>query len=82
LFGFWGFKFGFSGFFILISGIRRFYQIVIIKKKNPEEENPVYLAHSRDMRIIPGVVVDEDCAIGHGGDLIAVIPPGHDFCVL
>ena len=34
------------------------------------------------MRIVPGVVVDEDGPVGHGRDLVAVVPPGHDLCVL
>jgi hypothetical protein len=27
------------------------------------------LAHPRDVRVVPRVVVHQDCAVGHGGDL-------------
>lgn len=34
------------------------------------------------MRIVPGVVVHERCSVGHSGNLVAVVPPGHDPRVL
>ena len=40
------------------------------------------LADARDVRVVPRVVVDEDGAVGHGRDLVAVVPPGHDARVL
>eukprot|EP00053_Salpingoeca_punica_P010929 m.97584 g.97584 ORF g.97584 m.97584 type:complete len:573 (+) comp15536_c0_seq2:800-2518(+) len=40
------------------------------------------LADAGDVGVVPGVVVDDDGAVGHGADLVAVVPPGHDLCVL
>jgi hypothetical protein len=33
------------------------------------------------VRVIPSVVVDENRSVGHGSNLIAVVPPGHDLGV-
>jgi len=41
-----------------------------------------YLSHSWYMRVVPRVVVNENGAIGHGGDLVTVIPPRHYFRIL
>lgn len=35
-----------------------------------------------DVRVVPRVIVDEDGPVGHRGDLVAVIPPGHHLRVL
>lgn len=42
----------------------------------------VHLADSRDVRVVPGVVVDQNRPVCHGGYLVAVIPPGHDLSIL
>lgn len=34
------------------------------------------------MRVVPGVVVDDDGAVAHSGHLVAVVPPGHELGVL
>ena len=34
-----------------------------------------------DVSIVPGVVIDKDCSVGHTSDLVSVIPPGHNFGV-
>lgn len=40
------------------------------------------LANARNVRIVPGIVVHQNGAVGHGRYLVAVIPPGHDSCIL
>ena len=35
-------------------------------------------ADQRDVAIVPGVVIDERGTIRHAGNLVAVVPPGHD----
>ena len=37
------------------------------------------LANPRDVRVVPRVVVHQDGAVGHGRDLVAVVPPRHDL---
>ena len=42
-----------------------------------------YLSDTGDVCIVPGIIVNENSPIGHGRDLVAIIPPGHDlgiFC--
>ncbi|RNA39793.1 hypothetical protein BpHYR1_034389 [Brachionus plicatilis] len=39
------------------------------------------LAHPRYMRVVPRVIVHQNGPVGHGSDLIAVVPPRHDFGV-
>lgn len=34
-------------------------------------------AHSGDVGVIPGVVVHQDCPVGHSRRLVAVVPPAH-----
>ena len=36
-----------------------------------------YLAHSGDVGIVPGIIIHDNCPIGHSGYLIAIVPPGH-----
>ena len=38
-------------------------------------------ADGGDVRVVPRVVVDQDGAVGHGGHLVAVVPPGEDLGV-
>ena len=33
------------------------------------------------MRIIPSVVVHKSCSVRHSGNLVAIVPPGHDPCI-
>lgn len=40
------------------------------------------LAHTRNVRIVPGIIVHQNGAIGHGCYLVAIIPPRHDAGVL
>ena len=35
------------------------------------------LAHQGDVGVVPRVVVHQGGAVGHPGDLVAVVPPGH-----
>ena len=39
------------------------------------------LTNPRNMRIIPSVIIYQNCSVSHGCDLISVIPPGHHFGV-
>ena len=39
------------------------------------------LTNPRNMRIIPSVIVYQNCSVRHGCDLISVVPPGHHFGV-
>ena len=41
-----------------------------------------YAADRGDVRVVPGVVVDDDGAVAHAGHLVAVVPPGHELGVL
>ena len=41
-----------------------------------------YLSHSWYVCVIPSVVVHQYSPVGHGCDLVAIIPPGHDLGVL
>lgn len=34
-----------------------------------------------DMRIIPGIIINNYCSISHCGDLISIVPPGHNFSI-
>jgi len=40
------------------------------------------VTHESYVRIVPGVVVHERRSVGHSGDLVAVVPPGHHPRVL
>ena len=40
------------------------------------------LAHAGDVRIVPGVVVHQDGPVGHGRDLVPVVPPRHHLGIL
>jgi len=31
------------------------------------------------MSVVPSVVINEDCSVGHACNLIAIIPPTHDL---
>lgn len=37
-----------------------------------------YVTNQSNVRIVPSVVVHQSGAVAHAGDLVAVIPPGHD----
>ena len=39
-------------------------------------------ANEGNMTIVPGVIVDQGRSIGHTGNLVSVIPPGHHACLL
>lgn len=39
-------------------------------------------ADGGDVRVVPGVVVDNDRAVAHAGHLVAVVPPAHELRVL
>lgn len=41
-----------------------------------------YLTNAGDVCVVPGVVVHQDGSVGHGGDLVAVVPPGHHLGIL
>eukprot|EP01136_Pigoraptor_vietnamica_P013960 Opistho-1_new@55558 len=36
------------------------------------------LADHSNVRVVPRVVINEHCAVGHAGDLVTVVPPRHD----
>lgn len=38
--------------------------------------------YQRDVAVVPGVVVHQRGSVSHAGDLVAVVPPGHDAGVL
>lgn len=48
-------------------------------KNYMKEEGGAYLAHSRNVGVIPGIVVHQYCPVSHCCDLIAIIPPRHDL---
>lgn len=39
-------------------------------------------AHGRDMRVVPGVVVDQCRSVSHATNLVAIVPPRHDLGIL
>lgn len=40
------------------------------------------LADSRDVCVVPGVVVDKRGTVGHATNLVAIIPPRHDLGII
>ena len=40
------------------------------------------LANRGDVRIVPRVVVDQHCSIGHARDLVTIVPPRQDASIL
>ena len=43
----------------------------------PHTPKPCARTHCGDVCVVPRVVVDDDGAVGHGGDLVSVVPPAH-----
>ena len=41
-----------------------------------------HLSNARYMSVVPSVVIHEDGPVGHGCDLVAVVPPRHDLGIL